>query len=131
MKNLFLGSGLKFPFAIDDQHKVAMVSSEDDIKEAIKIILKTSPGERVMRPDFGCGINNYTFSIMNSANIVQIQNEIERALTLYEPRIVVENVEAAVQESSDGVLHISIEYIVKSSNARHNLVYPFYLREEG
>ncbi len=131
MKNLFLGNGLKFPFAINDQHKVAIVSNENDIKEAIKIILKTSPGERVMRPDFGCGINNYTFSVMNSANIVQIQNEIERALTLYEPRIVVESVDASVQESPDGVLHISIEYKVKSSNARHNLVYPFYLREEG
>ena len=131
MKNLFLGNGLKFPFAINDQHKVAIVSNENDIKEAIKIILKTSPGERVMRPDFGCGINNYTFSVMNSANIVQIQNEIERALTLYEPRIVVESVDASIQESSDGVLHISIEYKVKSSNARHNLVYPFYLREEG
>ncbi len=131
MKNLFLGSGLQFPFAIDDQHKVAMVSSEDDIKEAIKTILKTSPGERVMRPDFGCAINNYAFSVMNSANIVQIQNEIERALTLYEPRIVVESVDVSVQDGSDGVLYISIEYRVKSSNARHNLVYPFYLREEG
>jgi hypothetical protein len=131
MKNLFLGNGLKFPFKIDEANCVALVSNEEDIREAIKIILCTAPGERVMRPEFGCGINEYVFSVINSSNLLQIENEIERALTIYEPRILIIDVDASAQESANGFLNISIEYEVKSSNARHNMVYPFYLREKG
>ncbi|RLA83730.1 MAG: baseplate protein [Epsilonproteobacteria bacterium] len=131
MKKLFLGSGLHFPFKINKDGNVALVSNEDDIQEAIKIVLQTAPGERVMRPDFGCGINNYVFSIINTANLLQIENEIQRALTLYEPRILIQKVKASSAQSDNGYLDVSIEYLVKSSNARQNIVYPFYIREKG
>jgi len=131
MKNLFLGNGLKFPFNLDKNGAVTLVSNEEKIRESIKIILNTAPGERVMRPEFGCGINEYVFSVINSSTLLQIENEIERALILYEPRILVKEVNSSTEESSNGILNISIEYEVKSSNARHNMVYPFYLREKG
>jgi len=131
MNKLFLGTGIKFPFSIDEKNKLALVSNDDDIKEAIKIILNTAPGERVMRPDFGCGINNYVFSVINTSNLLNIENEIKRALVLYEPRILVEDVLIATENSEQGYLNITIHYLVKSTNARQNTVYPFYLREKG
>lgn len=131
MSELFLGKGIKFPFSINTKNELALVSNEDDIKEAIKIILNTSPGERVMRPDFGCGINNYVFSVVNTSNLISIENEIKRALVLYEPRILVEEVEISTQDINLGYLSITINYLVKSSNSRQNIVYPFYLKEKG
>ena len=131
MKKLFLGTGLHFPFSIDTKGNVALVSNEEDIQEAIKIILQTAPGERVMRPDFGCGINNYMFSVINTNNLLQIENEIKKALTLYEPRILIQEVKALSAHSDNGQLDIHIEYSVKSSNARQSIVYPFYLREKS
>lgn len=131
MKKLFLGVGLKFPFKINKEGSIDIISYEDGISEAIKIILQTVPGERVMRPEFGCGINEYVFSVINKSNLLQIQNEVERALTLYEPRIIVENISARLEDSHGSTLLINIDYIVKNTNARHNMVYPFYLREKG
>ena len=131
MSELFLGRGIKFPFSINTNNELALVSNEEDIKEAIKIILNTSPGERVMHPDFGCGINNYVFSVINTSNLLSIENEIKRALVLYEPRILVEEIDISTQDSDLGYLSIRINYLVKNSNSRQNIVYPFYLREKG
>ncbi len=131
MQKRFLGTGWKFPVGVDEEGRFESVSEYEDIKEAILIILKTAPGERVMRPEFGCGINDYVFSVINSATLMQIEAEIKRALTLYEPRIVVENVKASAEEASVGRLLIAIDYTVKSSNSRQNMVYPFYLKEKG
>jgi len=131
MNKLFLGTGVHFPFTIDKTNSLSLVSNEDDIKEAIYIILNTAPGERVMRPEFGCGINNYVFSVINTANLIQIENEIEKALLLYEPRILIEEIKASANESEEGYLNITINYQVKSSNSRQSIVYPFYLREKG
>lgn len=131
MNKEFLGSGWKFPISIDDNGNFTLVSEDEDIKEAILIILNTSPGERVMRPEFGCGIHNYVFSVINNSNLKLIEEEIEKALILYEPRIVLENIQISVDENEGSKLIISIEYNVKSSNSRHNLVYPFYLTERG
>lgn len=131
MNKEFLGSGWKFPISIDDNGNFALVSEDEDIKEAILIILNTSPGERLMRPEFGCGINNYVFSVINNSNLKLIEEEVEKALILYEPRILLEDIQVSVDESKGSKLIISIDYSVKSSNSRHNLVYPFYLTERG
>jgi phage baseplate assembly protein W len=130
MKREFLGSGWKFPVGLKEG-AFELVSEEEDIKEAILIILNTAPGERVMRPEFGCGIQNYLFSVINSSNLMMIESEVTRALTLYEPRIELENVKVEVSESEDGQLIITIDYTVKSSNSRYNMVYPFYITERG
>lgn len=131
MLDNFLGRGLKFPLALNEDNEFTLVSDDEDIQEAIRIILMTSPGERMMRPEFGCGIQNYSFSVINTQNLLQIENEVKRSLVLYEPRVVIEGVDAQVQDSSDGLIYISIDYVLKASNGRHNMVYPFYLQERG
>jgi phage baseplate assembly protein W len=130
MKREFLGTGWKFPVEFDG-NEVKLVEEDEDIKEAILIILNTAHGERVMRPEFGCGIHNYVFSVINSSNLMMIENEIKTALTLYEPRITVDKVSTRVDEREEGKLMISIDYRVESSNSRYNMVYPFYLTEKG
>ncbi len=131
MEKRFLGTGWRFPVGLDEEGRFETVSDEEDIREAILIILKTAPGERVMQPEFGCGINDYIFSVINSATMMEIEKEVKRALLLYEPRIVTERVEVSAEDASEGKLLISIDYTVKSSNSRQNMVYPFYLKEKG
>jgi len=151
MNKEFLGSGWKFPIGINSKNNFELVSTSDDdienknkneemfknenhredIRQAILIILNTTPGERVMRPKFGCGINNHVFSVINNSNLEVIKREVEDALVLYEPRIEVENIEASVDDNEQNKLIVNIAYTVKSFNSRHNLVYPFYLTERG
>lgn len=106
-----------------------MSEYEQDIKEAIWIILSTAKGERVMRPDFGCGIHNYVFSVINTANITLIENSVKEALTVWEPRILVTNVSVKTVDGAVGKLIVEVEYMVRTTNNRFNLVYPFYLSE--
>lgn len=131
MNKEFLGSGWKFPIGLNDDGSFELAIEDEDIKEAILIILNTSPGERVMRPEFGCGIHNHVFSVINNSNLKLIEEEVEKALILFEPRITIENFLVAVDGNEGSKLLINIEYSVKSSNSRHNLVYPFYLTERG
>ena len=129
MAKEFLGKGWKFPVQIDSKGKIASSSYEEDIKEAILIILKTSKGERVMRPDFGCGIYDYIFSPINTATLSLIEKSVREAITEWEPRVEIENVEISTEQIDEGKLIISIDYTVRKTNNRFNLVYPFYLRE--
>jgi len=126
----FLGRGWKFPLSVDKRTgKIAMVSLEDDIKEAVGIIIKTHMGERVMRPDFGSRAFEYVFE-NNTAGFEQdIRYELEEALTRCEPRI--RDIEIAVQndDSREGVALVSVSYTVRSTNNYFNMVYPFYLME--
>lgn len=131
MNKEFLGSGWKFPIGLNDDGSFELAIEDEDIKESILIILNTSPGERVMRPEFGCGIHNHVFSVINNSNLKLIEEEVEKALILFEPRITIENLLVTVDGNEGSRLLINIEYSVKSSNSRHNLVYPFYLTERG
>lgn len=126
----FLGVGWKFPVNIDPRGNIQMSEYEQDIKEAIWIILATSKGERVMRPDFGSGIYDYVFAPINTATVGLIENSVREALTLYEPRIELLNVEISTEEADEGKLLIGIDYRVRDTNNEFNLVYPFYLTEE-
>ncbi len=130
MKREFLGTGWKFPVSLVGG-SFELISEDEDIREAILIILSTTPGERVMRPEFGCGIHEYVFSVINSSNLLMIEDEIKTALTLYEPRISIEEIKAKPDASEGGKLLVHIEYTVLSSNSRFNMVYPFYLTEKG
>jgi hypothetical protein len=125
----FLGVGWKYPVTTDGNGKIAISRYEEDIKEAILIILLTAKGERLMRPDFGCGVNDYVFSSINSLNISRIENEVREALTLFEPRIEVLDIKTDTKEENNGKLMIEITYKVRATNTRFNLVYPFYLSE--
>ena len=125
----FLGRGWKFPVKPGRDGKLGYVEYEPDIAEAIRIILDTSPGERVMRPDFGCGASEYVFEAMNTTTITALENSVRRALDIYEPRIIVDSVNADASRIDEGEILIYISYTVRSTNARANVVYPFYLTE--
>jgi uncharacterized protein len=125
----FLGRGWRFPLRLDSNGKIMLSSGEDDIKEAIGIILSTSKGERVMQPDFGCGIHDLVFSSMSTTTIGMIEESVRDALVFYEPRIDVLKVEARSDEARDGLIEINLEYRVRATNNEYNMVYPFYLKE--
>ncbi len=122
----FLGSGWKFPVSIKDG-KIVSSGSYDSIRESIMIILGTAKGERVMRPDFGCGINELVFAPNNTSTATLITFYIKEALLKWEPRIELLNVNAEPDETEQNKLIITIDYMVKTTNTKDNLVYPFYL----
>ena len=126
----FLGTGFKFPVCVDpDTGKVRMSSNEEDIREAIRIILGTTPGERPMMQGFGCAINSFVFSSMDYTTLMMMKREIENALIMWEPRIRDINAEVAADPDDSGKLIITVSYVVRSTNNPYNLVYPFYINE--
>ena len=129
MAKEFLGKGWKFPVGVDSTGEIEMSEYEQDIKEAIWIILSTSKGERVMRPDFGCGIHDFVFAAINTANIGLIESSVREALTTWEPRMELKNVSVSTENVDQGQLIVSIDYTVRTTNNEFNMVYPFYLTE--
>lgn len=129
MAKEFLGQGWKFPVNVDQSGRIEMSQYEEDIKEAIWIILKTAKGERVMRPDFGCGIHDLVFSPINTTTMNSIEKNVREALSLWEPRIELIKVSVTTDKAEEGKLIISIDYRIRTTNNEFNLVYPFYLSE--
>lgn len=129
MKREFLGTGWQFPVRTNRRGDVELSSGIDDIEESIRIVLGTAKGERVMRPEFGCGIHDYVFTTVNATALTLVETAVEDALVQWEPRIEVLDVDASREGTERGKLAISIDYRVRSSNTEHNLVYPFYLTE--
>ena len=126
----FLGTGFKFPVQVDPlTGKVRTSSDEEDIREAIRIILGTQPGERPMSPHFGCNINSFVFGTTDYTSITMMKHEVVNSLTMWEPRIRDIAVEIVRAPEDDGVLLIEISYVVRSTNNPFNLVYPFYITE--
>jgi phage baseplate assembly protein W len=124
----FLGRGWRFPVAVGHDGRVALVASADDsIRESIWTILSTAPGERVMRPDFGCGLQDLVFAVNNAGTSTAAERSVREALAVWEPRIDVLDVFAAADPQHPNVLLIEIDYAVRTTNSRFNLVYPFYL----
>lgn len=122
----FLGKGWAFPVAA---RRGVVASSEADqlIRESIMIILGTGRGERVMRPDFGCGLNELVFSPVDSSTATLVSFYVKDALQRWEPRIDVLGIGVSPDAESTNRLVISIDYRIKTTNSKHNLVYPFYL----
>jgi phage baseplate assembly protein W len=130
MSKDFMGKGFKFPPKLDSKTgKLQTVQYEDDIKEAILIILSTSRGERAMRPDFGCGIHDYVFESANTAMLSLMEASVKEALVQWEPRIDLKGVSAQKDSADPSKIMIEIEYAVRATNNPYNLVYPFYLNE--
>lgn len=125
----FLGKGWKFPVNVNSTGKMETSSYENDIKESMKIILGTSKGERTMRPDFGCGIYDFVFDIINASTIGMIESSVRDALIMWEPRIDIKNVKVSADREEEGKVVISVDYRVRSTNSEFNFVYPFYLTE--
>ncbi len=126
-----LGVGWKFPFQINERGGVALSQYERKIQESIRIIIGTAKGERVMRPDFGCDIQEFTFSVIDTSTLTMIKSAVKEALILWEPRIEVLSVEVSAERINEGILAIDTTYRIRATNTEYNLVYPFYLRPGG
>ncbi|HEV2860986.1 MAG TPA: GPW/gp25 family protein [Pyrinomonadaceae bacterium] len=127
MSRDFLGKGWRFPVKVDGAGRVVLSEFEEDIREAVRIILLTAKGERVMRPEFGTGLHNFVFETMSVTNIGTIQAAIQNGLIEWEPRIEVLAVSVEADPGEVGKLLINIDYEVRATNTQFNLVFPFYV----
>lgn len=126
-RSSFLGRGWSFPPTIGDDG-ARMSEYEQDIRESLTILFGTSPGERVMRYDYGCPLRHYAFEPITTQTLTRMRNDISRAITLYEPRIELEDV-SFEDRAQEGLLLIQLTFTVIRTNNRNNMVYPFYLNE--
>jgi phage baseplate assembly protein W len=122
-----IGSGLAFPLQVDRRGGIALARDETDIEQAIELILATAPGERPMRPEFGCGVHDFVFDSIDATTVGRMELAIREALDRWEPRVIVDTVEFGLDEVADGRLIIDIGYHVRATNTMRNLVYPFYV----
>ena len=123
-----LGVGWSFPVR-PMNGKLSYVRYEDDIEQAVDIILRTAPNERVMKPAFGAGLRRFVFSPNSPTTHRRVEQTVKRALIDYEPRITVERVIARAADDEPNLMEIDIDYVVRRSNAFYNRVFPFYLNE--
>jgi uncharacterized protein len=125
-----LGSGLAFPLQVDARGSLALAAGEDDIEQAIGLILGTAPGEREMRPEFGCAVHDLVFDTIDAAMIGRLETAIRTALDRWEPRIELMEIDFDLSEVVEGRLLITLAYRVRATNQQNNLVYPFYVIPE-
>ncbi|MFZ6756065.1 GPW/gp25 family protein [Undibacterium sp. Ji50W] len=125
----FLGTGWSFPPEFSKRGNTRMVSAEEDIRQSLLILISTTPGERVMQPNFGCGLKAQIYENLNESTITVLKDLIRRAVIFYEPRVVLEAIETDHSYIYEGRLNIELIYRIVTTNTRHNLVYPFYFRE--
>ena len=126
----FLGTGWGFPPTFYKfSNTVHMVSDLADIEQSIRIILDTYPGERIMQPEFGCFIKRFVFEKMDQSLLMKINEEIDRALLNFEPRIKFIDTEVIEEDDFNGILLLRINFSVIITNTRYNIVYPFYINE--
>ncbi len=128
----FLGTGWSFPPRFGMRAAggaVQMVEEEQDIHESLFIILSTTPGERIMQPTFGCGLKSFVFAELNESVVTELRDAIERAILFFEPRISVNAINMDERDMQEGRLDIHIDYTIRGTNTRSNMVYPFYFLE--
>ena len=125
----FLGIGWKFPLQVTAGGSIALSSYEQRVQESIYLILSTAKGERVMLPDFGCGIHDLVFAPNNPQTLSAVVQEVRQALVTYERRIDVLDVATETAPGQPNLLLIRVDYRIRANNALGNLVYPFYIKE--
>lgn len=129
----FTGRGFRFPMGVDSRGTLSMAEGGEGTDSAIRVVLATAPGERVMRPAFGCKIWDLLFEPVNANTLGLMAQAVREALAQWEPRIEVEDVQVVPQGDDHALVHIHIVYRMRTTNDRRNLVYPFYVipREES
>lgn len=125
----FLGRGWGFPPVFGASGALQMVEEAEDIRQSLHILLSTAPGERVMQADYGCGLKRLVFDYVDASLVTEIKDLVERAILFFEPRVDVKHVSVDASEIMEGVLHVHVDYTVRTTNSRHNMVYPFYINE--
>lgn len=130
MANSFLGTGWSFPPSFNaSTGEVELTSDELDIQRSLEILLSTKKGERVMQPDYGCNLDEMVFEPMTTTFKTYVKDMIHTAILYYEARIELKSVAIDDSRESDGVIVISLDYAIRSTNSRFNFVYPYYLNE--
>ncbi len=128
--NSFLGTGWSFPPEFNGTSKdVQTVFAEDDIQQSLFILFSTTPGERVMQPGYGCELRSMVFENITESVKTAIKDIIERAVLFFEPRIDLNFVDLDKGKIEEGILNILVDYTVRATNTRSNMVYPFYVQE--
>jgi uncharacterized protein len=130
MTHDFIGAGWSFPLRCNFNGAFVLETQSRDIEQAIKLILFTSPGERPMRPEFGCHIHDRVFSLTNEATAAALANDVRTALVQWEPRIEVGDVRVSFDQTDVGTFFIDVGYRIRSDNSERNLVFPFYVIPE-
>jgi uncharacterized protein len=125
----FLGVGWQFPIRVGPHGGLSWSAGEDDVRQAIWIILGTARGEREMRPDFGCGIHDFVFAPRNEETLSGIAQAVREALRRWEPRIEAVDVRVEADAADESLVLVHVDYRLRANNAFHNLVYPFYVEE--
>ncbi|MGH9115415.1 MAG: GPW/gp25 family protein [Acidimicrobiales bacterium] len=130
MAERFIGQGWNFPLGTDATGSIALAADDRDLQQAMRLILGTAPGERPMRPEFGCGLQNFVFAPADATTAGRLASEVKRSLTRWEPRIDVQDVQVSVDDFDRNTLYINIHYTKKGSYDPRNLVFPFYVIPE-
>jgi phage baseplate assembly protein W len=123
----FIGRGFSWPMGVDHTGSIALTNGPDELDRSIRIVLLTAPGERVMRPKFGCRIWDLLFEPITPNLLGLIAEAVREAIGQWEPRVDVESVKPIVDTNDDALVRIHIVYKVRTTNDRRNLVYPFYV----
>jgi uncharacterized protein len=122
-----LGTGIFFPLQVDRCGRLALAREEADVEQALWLILSTAPGERPMRPEFGCAVHDLVFDRIDGETVGRIERAIRIALDRWEPRVDVGTIDFDYTEADDGRLLVELGYRVRATNDVRNLVYPFYI----
>ena len=130
MSEYFVGRGIAYPMRVSVNGGIALSSRDEEIAESMRLILGTSPGERPMRPDFGCPIHEHVLAPADATTTGLIAFEVRNSLTFWEPRVDVEDVTVRRDESQPTLLYIDVTYTVRETNDPRNLVFPFYVIPE-
>ncbi|MGE3976128.1 MAG: GPW/gp25 family protein [Nitrospira sp.] len=126
----FLGTGWSFPPEFHRGFRsVKMVSWDEDIRESLRILLTTSPGERILQPAYGCGLHALAFENVSEGVKTEIKDLIDRAVLFFEPRITLNRIDIDDTDQYEGLLKLYLDYTIRTTNTRSNMVYPFYFIE--
>ena len=126
MSEEFIGAGWAFPMGTDATGSIALVTRDREIEESMRLIIGTAPGERPMRPEYGCAIHDYVFATIDADTAGRIASEVRASLVRWEPRIEVQGVDVSVDPKDQTRAYIDIRYSVGNTNDPRNLVFPFY-----
>lgn len=129
-RTAYLGRGLRFPIRVNALGSIELVSALDDIEQSILLILSTRPGERVMRPEFGCHAYDLVFEPRDAVFVGKMREYVTEALTRWEPRIELIDVRPEIDEGVDGAVFVNIDYLAKSSHDERSIVFPFFVEQQ-
>lgn len=122
-----LGTGIWFPLQVDQRGALAVARDETDVEQALWLVLSTAPGERPMRPEFGCRVHDFVFDRIDGETIGLVDREIRIAVDRWEPRVDVVAIDFGLDRADEGRLEVELTYAVRATNSVRNLVYPFYI----